>query len=191
MAILKIARMGHPVLRARASEVADPTAPEIQRLVADMIETMEDANGTGLAAPQVHVPLRVVIFKVAGLRAGDLPGDGPVPLTVLVNPVIEPIGEETELGWEACLSVPGLMGAVPRWTRIRYSGWTPEGERIERMAAGFHARVVQHECDHLDGVLYPMRMDDLSLLGFADEMRRAAAAEDEAEETAEPETVEA
>jgi peptide deformylase len=175
--------MGHPVLRARAAEVADPTAPEIKQLVADMIETMEDANGTGLAAPQVHVPLRVVVFKVAGIRAGDLPDDGPVPLTVLVNPVIEPLGPETELGWEACLSVPGLMGAVPRWTHIRYSGTTPEGERIERVAAGFHARVVQHECDHLDGTLYPMRMDDLSLLGFAEEMRRAAPplAEDEPE----------
>ncbi|MGE5145732.1 MAG: peptide deformylase [Candidatus Eiseniibacteriota bacterium] len=192
MAILKIARMGHPVLRARAREVADPTAPEIERLVADMIETMEDANGTGLAAPQVHVPLRVVIFKVAGIRASALPGDGPVPLTTLVNPVIEPLGPETEMGWEACLSVPGLMGAVPRLTRIRYAGVTPEGERVERIAAGFHARVVQHECDHLDGVLYPMRMDDLSLLGFADEMRRSTPplAED-GEDAAEPETVEA
>jgi len=195
MAILKIARMGHPVLRQRAAEVADPKAPEIKRLVADMIETMEDAHGTGLAAPQVHVSLRVVVFKVMGVRAGDQPGDGPVPLTVLINPVIEPLGPETELGWEACLSVPGLMGAVPRWTRIRYSGVTPEGERIERVAAGFHARVVQHECDHLDGTLYPMRMTDLSLLGFADEMRRAAppaaGGVEAAAEEAEPETVEA
>lgn len=174
MAILKIARMGHPVLRARAHEVADPAAPEIKRLVADMIETMEDANGTGLAAPQVHVSLRVVVFKVAGERAGDRPDDGPVPLTTLINPVIQPLGPETELGWEACLSVPGLMGAVPRWTRIRYSGVSPDGTRIERVAAGFHARVVQHECDHLDGLLYPMRMNDLSFLGFVEEMRRAA-----------------
>ena len=194
MAILKIARMGHPVLRARAAEVADPTAPEIERLVADMLETMEDAHGTGLAAPQVHSALRVVVFKVMAGRASDLPDDGPVPLTTLVNPVIEPLGPETELGWEACLSVPGLMGAVARWTRIRYSGWTPAGERIERIAAGFHARVVQHECDHLDGVLYPMRMDDLSLLGFADEMRRAAPLDaDESDEmpAREPESVEA
>jgi peptide deformylase len=191
MAILKIARMGHPVLRARAREVAQPTAPEIRRLVADMIETMEDANGTGLAAPQVHVPVRVVVFKVAGIRASDLPDDGPVPLTVLVNPVIEPLGEDKEMGWEACLSVPGLMGAVPRWTRIRYAGATPEGERIERTAAGFHARVVQHECDHLDGLLYPMRMDDLTLLGFADEMRRAAPPLAEGEEAVQPEAVEA
>lgn len=182
--------MGHPVLRARAREVADPTAPEIKRLVADMIETMEDAVGTGLAAPQIHVPLRVVVFKVVGVRASELPGDGPVPLTVLVNPVIEPLGEETELGWEACLSVPGLMGAVRRYTGIRYSGVTPEGERIERTAAGFHARVLQHECDHLDGLLYPMRMDDLSLLGFAEEMRRAAPPLAESEDAAEPETVE-
>lgn len=185
--------MGHPVLRARAAEVPDPRAPEIERLIADMIETMEDARGTGLAAPQIHVPLRVVVFKVAGIRATDLPEDGPVPLTAMINPVIEPLGGETELGWEACLSVPGLMGAVPRWTRLRYSFTTPEGERIERIAAGFHARVVQHECDHLDGLLYPMRMTDLSLLGFADEMRHAAqpSAEDAAEEEAEPEPVEA
>lgn len=185
--------MGHPVLRARAAEVPDPRAPEIKRLIADMIETMEDARGTGLAAPQVHVPLRIVVFKVAGVRASDLPEDGPVPLTAMINPVIEPLGAETELGWEACLSVPGLMGAVPRWTRLRYTFATPEGETVERIAAGFHARVVQHECDHLDGLLYPMRMTDLSLLGFADEMRRTArpAAEDAAEADAEPEAVEA
>jgi peptide deformylase len=185
--------MGHPVLRARAAEVADPRAPEIKRLVADMIETMEDARGTGLAAPQVHVPLRAVVFKVAGVRASDLPEDGPVPLTAMINPAVEPLGAETELGWEACLSVPGLMGAVPRWTRLRYTFTTPEGEKIERIAAGFHARVVQHECDHLDGLLYPMRMTDLSLLGFADEMRRPSPldAEDAETEAAEPETVEA
>ena len=175
MAILKIARMGHPVLRMRAAEVEDPMAPEVRRLVQDMLETMEDADGAGLAAPQVHVPLRVVIFHVPPERedvdpdAGEAPP--PVPLTVLINPVIEPLSDEMELGWEGCLSVPGLMGAVPRYTRIRYHGLAPDGSLIDRVAEGFHARVAQHECDHLDGVLYPERMTDLSLLMFREEMR--------------------
>jgi peptide deformylase len=171
MAILKIAKMGHPVLRQRAAEVPDPTAPEIKRLVADMIETLEDIGGAGLAAPQVHVPLRVVIFAVPAERIAEEPGAEPVPLTVLVNPVVTPLTRETELGWEGCLSVPGLRGAVPRFTSARYSGTTLEGAKIEREVSGFHARVVQHECDHLDGVLYPMRMTDLSLLCFVDELR--------------------
>lgn len=169
MAILKIARMGHPVLGRVAAPVQDPRAPEILRLVADMIETMEDAGGTGLAAPQIHVPLRLAIFLVAGLRNG---GEA-VPLTVLANPLVEPLDDERELGYEGCLSVPGLTGAVPRFRRIRYSGQGIDGARIERVAEGFHARVVQHECDHLDGVLYPQRMTDLSRLGFVEEVRRA------------------
>ena len=173
MAILKIARMGHPVLRRAADPVPDPTAPEIRRLVADMIETMRDAPGTGLAAPQVHVPLRVVVFEVAETRA-EREGGGPVPLTALVNPVIEPLGDEAALGWEGCLSVPGLAGMVPRYSRIRYRATTPEGEAIDRVSEGFHDRVVQHECDHLDGILYPQRMTDLSLLVFADELRHGA-----------------
>ncbi|MEX0814681.1 MAG: peptide deformylase [Dongiaceae bacterium] len=176
MAILKIARMGHPVLRRAADGVADPRAPEIKRLVEDMLETLADIGGLGLAAPQVHVPKRVVIFEVPGRRArGDGEGDGDdaaaVPMTVLVNPEIEPLSEATALGWEACLSVPGLTGVVPRYTHIRYRGLTPAGARIEREARGFHARVVQHECDHLDGILYPMRMTDLSLLAFEEELR--------------------
>ncbi len=177
MAILKIARMGHPILRRRAEEVADPTAPEVARLVADMIETMNDAPGVGLAAPQVHVSRRIVVFHVPRSRAGGSDakhgdGDGAVPLTVLVNPVIEPLADDTSMGWEACLSVPGLTGAVPRFNRIRYRGSTPAGARVERIAEGFHARVVQHECDHLDGILYPQRMTDLTLLGFESEMNR-------------------
>jgi len=167
--------MGHPVLRMRAAEVEDPTAPEIRGLVQDMLETMEDADGAGLAAPQVHVPLRVVVFHVPPEREAEDPetGEAPpaVPLTVLINPVIEPLTEDMDLGWEGCLSVPGLMGAVPRYTRIRYHGLAPDGSRIDRIAEGFHARVAQHECDHLDGVLYPQRMTDLSLLMFRDEMR--------------------
>jgi peptide deformylase len=175
MAILKIARMGHPVLRRVADPVVDPTAPDIRRLVRDMLETLEDIGGVGLAAPQVHVSRRVVIFEVPAERAardgnGAAPPEG-VPMTVLVNPVIEPLAEEKALGWEACLSVPGLTGAVPRFTRIRYHGYGLQGERIEREAAGFHARVVQHECDHLDGILYPMRMADLTSLAFAEELR--------------------
>jgi len=172
MAILKIARMGHPVLARKAAPVADPSHPEIRRLAADMLETMRDANGTGLAAPQVHVPLRLVIFFVEGERAareGDQ-DDAGVPLTVMVNPEIEPLGAEQAEGWEACLSVPELAGRVPRWSRIRYRFTDLEGRRHERLAEGFHARVVQHECDHLDGLLYPQRMTDLKSLVFSSEM---------------------
>jgi peptide deformylase len=172
MAILKIARMGHPVLRRVAEPVADPSAPEIRRLVADMIDTMADAAGAGLAAPQIHVSLRVVIFQVPEGRGTGGPEDLPQPLTTLINPVIEPLGPELELGWEGCLSVPGLRGAVPRHARIRYRGMTQTGEAIDRVVAGFHARVVQHECDHLDGILYPQRMHDLRLLGFIEEGAR-------------------
>jgi peptide deformylase len=172
VAILKIARMGNPVLRRRADPVPDPAAPAIRTLVEDMLETMEDANGAGLAAPQVHVPLRVVIFHVPEARAAR-EGEEPVPLTVLINPEIEPLGPESVEGWEACLSVPGLAGMVPRRTHIRYRALGLDGAPLEREARGFHARVVQHECDHLDGILYPQRMTDLSLLVFADEMRHA------------------
>ncbi len=172
MALLKIARMGNPVLRARAAEVADPTAPAVRGLVADMLETMADAGGTGLAAPQVHVPLRLVVFFVGPGRLTDLPGDTEQDLTVLVNPVIEPLGDERAFGWEGCLSVPGLRGVVPRHLRIRYKGLDLDGRPIEREAAGFHARVVQHECDHLDGILYPQRMTDHRLLMFAEELAR-------------------
>jgi peptide deformylase len=174
MAILKIARMGHPVLSQRAQEVADPTAPEIRRLVADMVETMIDANGAGLAAPQVHVPLRLVVFQAPGERTedtGEEMFDHTAPLTVLINPVVEVLGAERDGGWEGCLSVPGLRGYVERPGHIRYRGHDHEGRPVERSARGFHARVVQHECDHLDGVLYPQRMDDLSKLIFESEAR--------------------
>lgn len=181
MAILKIARMGHPVLARRADPVPDPTRPEIRRLAADMVETMEDAQGTGLAAPQVHVPLRMVVFFVDDARAAAEDGlaeDGAVPLTVMVNPEIEPLDERREEGWEACLSVPDLAGRVPRWHRIRYRFTDLKGERHERVASGFHARVVQHECDHLEGVLYPQRMTDLKSLVFSSEMHHAGGAEE-------------
>jgi peptide deformylase len=172
MALLKIARMGHPILRTRAAAVENPAAPWVRQLVEDMVETMEDAGGTGIAAPQVHMPHRVVVFRVDGERLTDLPGDAPQDLTVLINPVIEPVGAERAFGWEGCLSVPGMRGVVPRHLRIRYRGIDLEGRPVEREAAGFHARVVQHECDHLDGILYPQRMTDLRLLFFTEELQR-------------------
>lgn len=171
MAILKIARMGHPVLRAPSAPVADPTAPEIQQLIEDMLDTMEDADGAGLAAPQVHVPLRVVIFHVPRRRDAE----NEQPLTVLINPIVEPLTDDQEDGWEGCLSVPGMMGVVPRYTRVRYRGVGPDGAAIDRIAEGFHARVAQHECDHLDGILYPQRMTDMSRFGFVEELQKAVA----------------
>jgi len=168
MAILKIAKMGHAVLARKADPVAHPPAPEIRALVEDMVETLDDIGGVGLAAPQVHAPLRVVIFEVPEERPD---GDTEDRLVVLVNPVIEPLGDEIEVGWEGCLSVPGLRGAVPRHRRIRYHAQGLDGRPILCEAEGFHARVAQHECDHLDGILYPMRMPDLSSLHFLTEAR--------------------
>src|SRR6201996_3135012 len=177
MAILKIARMGHPVLAQKASPVPNPADPAIRRLVSDMVETMIDANGAGLAAPQVHVPLRVVVFQAPGERSTD-PGlseserfDHTAPLTVLINPEIEVVDGAREAGWEGCLSVPGLRGLVERPAHIRYRGFDLEGRKVERTARGFHARVVQHEFDHLEGVLYPQRMGDLSQLIFESEAK--------------------
>jgi peptide deformylase len=167
MAILKIARMGHPVLLARAAEVADPTTPEMRRLVADMAETMEDAGGIGLAAPQVHVGLRLFVWRT---------GAGGV--SALFNPVLEPVGEERETAFEGCLSIPGLRGAVNRAARLRFRGLDVAGNPVEGEAAGIVARVMQHEADHLDGVLYPMRMDDFRQFGFTEELARAAAAKE-------------
>ncbi len=184
MPILKIARMGHPILSQRAEEVADPTAPEVGRLVAAMIETMEDADGTGLAAPQVHMPWRIVVYKVMATRmdagveaeADDSGDEGAasreVPTTAMINPVVEPLGEETSVGFEACLSVPDMAGPVRRFDRVRLTYQTLEGETVDREAEGFHARVLQHECDHLNGILYPMRIEDLSQFGFVDELNK-------------------
>jgi peptide deformylase len=171
MALLKIARMGHPVLVRKAVEVPDPTSRDIRRLVEDMIETMDDAEGVGLAAPQVHLSQRVMIFKSPPGRAGEDDPLSVIPLTALINPEIEPLTDEMVDGFEGCLSIPGLTGVVPRYARIGYRGYSPRGELIEREATGFHARVVQHELDHLNGVLYTMRMADLRLLSFTEELR--------------------
>jgi peptide deformylase len=182
MAILKIAKMGDPVLRVPAQDVPDPTQPQIRALVSDMVETMVDAGGAGLAAPQVHVPLKIVIFYAPpdGAEEEAVEGAGedgeaeadPGALTILINPKIEPLSDEKAFGWEGCLSVPGMRGVVPRFARIRYTGLDINGHPVSVEAEGFHARVVQHECDHLEGVLYPQRMTDLRLLGFNDEFDR-------------------
>jgi peptide deformylase len=164
--IRDVLRMGDPRLLARSREVERVGTAELDALLADMRDTMHAENGAGLAAPQIGVDLRVVIFGVE--RNPRYPAAEPVPYTELVNPVITPLSEETEDGWEGCLSVPGLRGVVPRYRYLRYRGLDPRGGVIEREVEGFHARVVQHECDHLDGVLYPMRIRDLSRFGFTD-----------------------
>jgi peptide deformylase len=158
--------MGDPRLLQRSREIEAFATPELRALIQDMRDTMAHLNGAGLAAPQIGVPLRVVIFGVQ--RNPRYPDAEAVPDTVLVNPVISSLEERTEEGWEGCLSVPGLRGLVPRYLRIHYRGFDETGRPIERTADGFHARVVQHECDHLDGILYPMRMKDLSRLGYVD-----------------------
>jgi len=160
MAILKIARMGHPVLLGSAAPVADPTTPEMRRLVQDMAETLADAGGIGLAAPQVHVPLRLFLW-----REGER-------LRVLFNPVLEPLEGGTELGWEGCLSIPGLRGQVPRHARVAWAGQDETGARVAGAAEGLAARVLQHENDHLDGIFFLMRMENLAMLGFTEELAR-------------------
>ncbi len=168
MAIRNILRMGDPLLLQRSREVEHLDAPELHALVADMQDTMHHANGAGLAAPQIGEPLRVVIFGfVHNDRYPDAP---PIPHTVLVNPVLTPLGHQTEEAWEGCLSVPGMRGLVPRHVRLRYQGVDPHGRPIDRTVEGFHARVVQHEVDHLDGILYPMRIRDMKRFGFQDVM---------------------
>ena len=171
MAIRTVLRMGHPVLAQVAQPVADVREPAVAMLLEDMFDTMAAANGAGLAAPQIGVDLQVVIFGFDhNERYPDAP---PVPRTVLVNPVIEVLDPTPEDGWEGCLSVPGLRGLVPRPRAIRYHGFDERGHLIEREVSGFHARVVQHECDHLDGVLYPQRMRDLRQFGFEPEIHHA------------------
>lgn len=164
MAVREILKMGDPRLLRIAPPVTAFDTPELHALIADMFDTMAAANGAGLAAPQIGVDLQLVIFGFD--RNERYPDAPPVPRTVLLNPVITPLSDALEDGWEGCLSVPGLRGVVPRHARIRYAGFDPQGRPIEREAEGFHARVVQHECDHLIGRLYPTRMTDLTRLGF-------------------------
>jgi len=164
MTVREILKMGDPRLLRVAPPVTAFDTPELHALVADMFDTMAAANGAGLAAPQIGVDLQLVIF---GFRKNErYPEAPPVPMTVLINPVITPLDDEMTDGWEGCLSVPGLRGVVPRYTRLRYTGFDAQGRPIECEAEGFHARVVQHECDHLVGRLYPTRMTDLTKLGF-------------------------
>jgi len=164
MAVRPVLRMGDPLLLKVAEPVRAFDTPELHALVADMFDTMAALNGAGLAAPQIGVSQRVVIF---GVEANPrYPDAEVVPRTVLINPEIAFLTNEMDEGWEGCLSVPGMRGLVRRYTRLRYRGFDVAGRRIEREAEGFHARVVQHECDHLDGILYPMRIHDMRLFGF-------------------------
>lgn len=166
MPIREVIRMGDPRLLERAREVTAFDTPELHALVTDLEDTMKAMQGAGIAAPQIAVSLRVVIF--GGFRSARYPDADEIPYTVLINPVLEPLSETLEDGWEGCLSVPGMRGLVPRHVSLRYRGFDALGCPIDRTVSGFHARVVQHECDHLDGILYPMRVRDLRQFGFQD-----------------------
>ena len=168
MAVRPILRLGHPLLREVAAPVTEFATPGLHELVRDMLDTMRANNGAGLAAIQIGVLQRVVVFELD--HNPRYPDAGPVPLTVLVNPEIEFLGDEREMGWEGCLSVPGMRGLVPRFRRLRYRGRDEFGTRIDRTVSDFHARVVQHECDHLDGILYPQRIEDMTAFGFQEEL---------------------
>lgn len=168
MAIRNVLRMGEPLLLQKASPVSEFNTLALDRLIADMFDTMAARNGAGLAAPQIGVSQCVVIFGVEGNPR--YPGVEPVPTTVLINPEIEILTQETDEMWEGCLSVPGMRGLVSRYTHLHYAGYDQHGVRFEREARGFHARVVQHECDHLDGILYPQRIEDMRLFGFEKEL---------------------
>lgn len=166
MAVKTVLRMGEPLLLKKAQPVAAFDTPELHALIEDMQDTMRAMDGAGIAAPQIGVSLQVVIFGVN--RNPRYPDAEQVPFTVLINPVLAAVGDEIEEDWEGCLSVPGLRGVVPRYVRLHYKGFDQFGNVIDRLVSGFHARVVQHECDHLNGVLYPMRITDLSQFGYTD-----------------------
>ncbi len=175
MAVKQVLRMGNPLLLQVAAPVQQFDRPELHALIADLEDTMLHMNGAGIAAPQIGVSLRVLIFgQKATLQDGAIainpryPDADAVPYTVLINPTLTPVGSELEDGWEGCLSVPGLRGIVPRYTRLHYTGFDQFGQPIDRLVSGFHARVVQHECDHLDGILYPMRIENLKDFGYTD-----------------------
>jgi peptide deformylase len=166
MAIRPVLRMGDPLLLQKAAHVEVFDTAELHALIQDMEDTMAHMNGAGIAAPQIGESLRVVIFGVGANPR--YPDAEQVPYTVLINPVLTPLGENIEDGWEGCLSVPGMRGIVPRYARLHYTGFDQYGKPIDRLVSGFHARVVQHECDHLDGILYPMRIKDLTTFGYTD-----------------------
>eukprot|EP00456_Euglypha_rotunda_P026356 TRINITY_DN21254_c0_g2_i1.p1 TRINITY_DN21254_c0_g2~~TRINITY_DN21254_c0_g2_i1.p1 ORF type:complete len:177 (+),score=34.74 TRINITY_DN21254_c0_g2_i1:239-769(+) len=166
--IRPVLRMGEARLLRVSRPVEQFNTPELHDLVADMFDTMHALNGAGLAAPQIGIDLRVVIFGFTS--SPRYPNAEAVPETILINPLLEPLSDEQEDGWEGCLSVPGLRGVVPRYQRLRYRGFDLEGRVIDRTVDGFHARVVQHECDHLDGILYPMRVRDFTRFGFNEEL---------------------
>lgn len=166
MAIRPVLRMGDPLLFQKARPIEAFNTPELNALIEDMQDTMQAMNGAGIAAPQIGVGLRVVIFGVG--QNPRYPDAEQVPYTVLINPVLTPVGEAQEDGWEGCLSVPGMRGVVPRYSRLHYTGFDQYGEVIDRLVSGFHARVVQHECDHLVGKLYPMRVRDFTQFGYTE-----------------------
>lgn len=170
MAARKVLRMGHPLLLEKSHEVTEFSTKELQGLIRDLRDTMRVEEGAGIAAPQIGVLLRVVIFAVEKDNP-RYPGRGEVPETVLINPRITPLDDTWESGWEGCLSVPGMRGLVSRYQRVRYEGFDENGNKIRREVDGFHARVVQHECDHLDGILYPMRVEDMRDFGFKEELK--------------------
>lgn len=168
MPVKEVLKMGHPVLGQKAQPVTEFNSPGLLSLLTDMFDTMRVLNGAGLAAPQIGVSLRVVIFAVeSNPRYPDIE---PVPQTILINPEIVPLSKELETGWEGCLSIPGMRGLVPRYQHIRYTGYNQHGEQFVREVSGFHARVVQHEVDHLDGMLYPLRIQDLTQFGFEQDL---------------------
>jgi peptide deformylase len=173
MSVKSIVRAGDPVLRRVAAPVSDPTAPEVAALIRQMEASLAEAGGIGLAAPQIGVSERVILISVPAARKTDEPDDGPLPLTALVNPALTPIGDTVAFGMEGCLSIPGLRGEVPRWTRVRLTATTPEGRPVDTVMAGMRARVLQHEVDHLDGILYLDRMTDFSRFGYVEELIEA------------------
>lgn len=171
MAIRPVLRMGEPCLLKEAVSIEQFDTPELHALIQDMEDTMQHLNGAGIAAPQIGESVRVIIFgqkKLDGQINPRYPDADAVPYTVLINPVLTPIGAEVEEGWEGCLSVPGMRGVVPRHLRLHYTGFDQYGSPVDRLVSGFHARVVQHECDHLDGILYPMRITNLKKFGYSD-----------------------
>ena len=168
MPVMEILRMGQPSLLQISEEIHEFNTYELDKLVRDMLDTMSAMNGAGLAAPQIGVNKRLVIFGFE--KNTRYPDVEPIPLTVLINPIIERLDDQMEDGWEGCLSIPGMRGVVPRYSNIRYRGFDQKGNPIDRKASGFHARVVQHECDHLDGILYPQRIRDMKSFGYESEL---------------------